>query len=277
VTPEERARTLLAVLAHPDDELLVAGTLLAQRARGDRVVILYLTQGEATDAFGPMEPTEVARRRRALAAEAADILDVEHRFLDFPDGGVTADPATARAIARVLADLRPDGLITWGRAWLKGMRHPDHRATGQAAVDALTLARIRSQVAPAEPHRAPCPPFGIRGAHSRLPAVAVDVEPWLDGILELARFYHDRIGFGDESWLRHRLRSAAEPLGLAWAEVHDAWETRPGVVEALLPAVDALEHGHPSRQGPVEEIGPVGRGSSAHSTGTSIAGEGRDG
>ena len=38
--------TLLAVLAHPDDEVLCAGTLLAQRAAGSRVVVLWLTRGK---------------------------------------------------------------------------------------------------------------------------------------------------------------------------------------------------------------------------------------
>ncbi len=245
-------RTLLAVLAHPDDELTVAGTLLAQRARGDRVVVLYLTRGEATDAFGPLPPAEVAERREALAREAAAILDVEHRFLDLPDGGVVADPETSGAIARVVADLRPDGLLTWGRAWRKGMRHPDHLATGQAAVDAVTRARIRRLVAPAEPHRAPCPVFTIRGAHSTLPEVVVDVGPHVATIFELASFYHDRIGFGDRTWLEARLRAAASPHGLEWAEALEAWETEPGVVEALLPARETASPGHPSRPGPVD-------------------------
>lgn len=45
-------RTLLVALAHPDDELGAAGTILAQRALGDRVVILWLTLGEMTEALG---------------------------------------------------------------------------------------------------------------------------------------------------------------------------------------------------------------------------------
>lgn len=252
MTSDDGERTLLAVLAHPDDELTVAGTLLAQRARGDRVVVLYLTRGESTEAFGPLPPEEVAARRGELAARAAEILDVEHRFLELPDGGVTADPATARAVARVVAELEPDGLLTWGRAWVKGMRHPDHLATGRAAVDAVTVARIRKLVAPREPWRGFCPVFTIRGAHSTLPEVVVDVEPWLDGIFELAAFYSAQIGFGDRRWLEARLKGTGAPHGLAWAEALDAWETEPGVVDSLLPAQEALEHGHPSRPGPVE-------------------------
>ena len=241
-------RTLLAILAHPDDELLAAGSLLAQRALGDRVVVLYLTRGEATGAFGSAVPAaEVARRRVSLAAEAAAILDVEHRFLDLPDCGVRATPDHARSVARVLAELHPDGLVTWGDAWVKGMRHPDHQATGKIARDSVTLARIASVVGPTSPHRGFCPVFTIRGAHSTLPRVSVNVEPYIDGILELAEFYHRALGFGDRDWLLARLRRAGAAAEQTFVEAFDAWESREGVVPALLPADEAVSVAHPTR------------------------------
>jgi len=244
--------TLLVVLAHLDDELGAAGTILAQRARGDRVVILYLTRGESTEAFGPLPAADVAARRMDMAAQAASILGVEHRFLDFPDGAVTVTPENTQAVARVLSDIQPTGLLTWGEAWVKGMRHPDHRATGRLAVDALTVARIAKLVAPATPYRGFCPVFTFRGVHSALPPVAVDVEAYRDGIFELADYYRREIGFGDREWLSTRLRTAGEPHGLPHAEVFDAWETRAGIVDTLLPAAETGSHAHPTRGAPVD-------------------------
>ncbi|MSR35874.1 MAG: hypothetical protein EXR95_04400 [Gemmatimonadetes bacterium] len=58
-----RSSTLLVVLSHPDDELGCAGAIAAQVARADRVVLLWLTRGEMTEAFGPIPTEEVARRR----------------------------------------------------------------------------------------------------------------------------------------------------------------------------------------------------------------------
>ena len=245
------AETLLVVLAHLDDELGAAGTILAQRARGDRVVVLYLTRGEATEAFGPIPPAQVAAHRMELAAQAASILDVEHRFLDFPDGAVAVTPENTQAVARVLADIQPTGLLTWGEAWVKGMRHPDHRATGRLAVDAVTIARIAKLVTPASPYRGFCPVFTFRGVHSTLPAVAVDVAAHQEGIFELADFYLREIGFGDRQWLTTRLQTAGEPFGLERAEVFDAWETRAGPVQALLPAAESGPHAHPTRGAPI--------------------------
>ncbi len=237
-------KTLLVGLAHPDDELGVAGTILAQKARGDRVVIVWLTRGEMTEAFGPIPQEEVARRREEQGRRAGEILGVTTRFLDFADTRIAATPEAAATVAKVLAEIRPDGLLTWGDAWIRGMRHPDHQAAGKIFRDAVTLARMAKVVTPLEPHREPVPVFTIRDHHSLLPETVVDVEPYLEGIHELARFYLQGIHFGDPEWLDRRLRALAEPWGVRYAETVDAWETRAGLVTSLLPAepLDALVH-----------------------------------
>lgn len=241
-------RTLLVVLAHPDDELSCAGTMLAQAARGDRVVLVWLTRGEMTGAFGPLPVEAVARRREEQGAEAARLLGVEHRFLDLPDTGLRGSPEEAARVARLIAEVRPDGMLTWGDGWVRGTRHPDHQASGKVARDAITLARIARAVEPLSAHRAFCPVFTLRDAHSALPAVAVDVSAHVERIRALGAFYHAGIGFGEAAWLEHRLRDAGRPFGLAHAEVFDAWETRPGTVGALLPA-DPGDYGmHPGRE-----------------------------
>ena len=100
--------TLLAVLAHPDDEVLCAGALLAQLAAGSRVVVLWLTRGEMTGAFGPLPTAEVAARRMELGMEVAECLGVEGRFLSFPDSAVQATPQAGDEVARVMAEIKPD-------------------------------------------------------------------------------------------------------------------------------------------------------------------------
>jgi LmbE family N-acetylglucosaminyl deacetylase len=242
-------RTLLVGLAHPDDEVGAAGTILAQRARGDRVVLVWLTRGEMTEAFGGIAQGRVAAIREEHGRLAGEILGCETRFLDLPDCGVESTPENARRVAELITEVRPDGVLTWGDAWARGMRHPDHQATGRIFRDAVTLARIAKVVAPRTPHRAAAPVFTYRGAHSVLPAVAVDVEPYLDGIFALGEFYLKRIGFGERAWIEERLRTAGAPFGLRYAEVFDAWESAPGIVPALLPAgLTNGEHIHPDRK-----------------------------
>jgi N-acetylglucosamine malate deacetylase 1 len=227
-------KTLLVALSHPDDEVGCAGTIAAHRAAGDRVVLLWLTRGELTEIYGDLELEEVAARRMEHGREAAAILGVEARFLAFPDTAVEATPGAAHQVARVVAEVRPHVVVTWGDAWARGMRHPDHQATGKVVRDAITLARLRRVVVPAEPHRDPAPVFTLRGEHSTLPERAIDVSPHLDTILELASFYRQHVGWPDETWLRDRLRRAGEPRGVAAAELFDAWESAPGLSDRLI-------------------------------------------
>ena len=241
-------QTLLVGLAHPDDEVGVAGTLLSQRAQGDRVVIVWLTRGEMTEAFGPISTDEVAKRRTEQGRAAGELLGVETRFLDFPDTALTADRGAAVEVARLIAEIRPTGLLTWGDAWVRGMRHPDHQACGKIFRDAVNLARLAKVVDPSPPHRENVPIFTLRDVYSPLPAVAVDVTPHRDRIGELADFYMHGVGFGDPGWMEHRLRDAGERWGCRYAEELDAWETGgERLVPALLPATPADHTYHPSR------------------------------
>lgn len=211
------------------------------------MVILWLTRGEMTEALGDLPAEEVARRRVEQGREAAEMLGAEPVFLHLPDTGLAAVPDAARQAAQVIAEVRPDAVVTWGDAWLRGMRHPDHQACGTIVRDAITLARIRKIVAPAQPHREPAPVFTYRGEHSRLPATVVDVEPYVSEVLDVGRYYMERVGFGDPEWLEARLADAGRRWGLRYAEEFDAWETRPGVVTALLPAEPAGRAPPPER------------------------------
>lgn len=242
------AATLLVGLAHPDDEVGAAGTIRAHKARGDRVVVVWLTRGQATGAFGDLPPAEVARRREQHGLRAGEILGVETRFLDFEDTRLMVTPDAGATVAKLVAELRPDALVTWGDAWVRGMRHPDHQACGQIFRDAVTLARIARVVAPLEPHRERVPVFTFRDVHSRLPATAVDVSRYVDTILDLASFYRRRIGFGNRDWIVSRLQIEAKPFGLQYAEVFDAWEEMPVSNQALLPAQPLGLPRHPDRE-----------------------------
>lgn len=227
-------KTLLVALSHPDDEVGCAGTIAAHSAAGDRVVLLWLTRGEMTEIYGDLPPEEVAERRMGQGREAAAILGAEAVFLEFPDTRVQATPEAAWTVARTVAEIRPDAVITWGEAWARGMRHPDHQATGKIVRDAITLARLRRVVGPAAPYRDPAPLFTLRGEFSTLPESVVDVSGHVGTVLELAAFYRERVGWPREEWLRDRLRRAGAPHGVDAAERFEAWETPPGLVDRLV-------------------------------------------
>lgn len=126
---------VLAVLAHPDDEVFRCGGTLALLARrGMRVQVLTATRGEAGSCGDPplCTPNELpALREQELRCSCA-ALDIEPpRLLDYHDGalaGVDEDEAVERVLT-VIRDLRPQVLLTWPPDGLSG--HPDHVAVSR--------------------------------------------------------------------------------------------------------------------------------------------------
>lgn len=133
------ARTLVAVLAHADDED-PAGPMFARYAReGVQVYLLIASDGGQGTGFaaarGDTSPSEQAlvQMRTMEARCAAQALGVKPPILlDFPDGKLgdyVGDRSLAyrltQRIAEELQRLHPDVIVTWGPEG--GMGHPDHR------------------------------------------------------------------------------------------------------------------------------------------------------
>ena len=146
ITAQQPPRTLVIVLAHPDDETPV-GPMLARYAReGVQVHLIVVTDGAqgGSNTTIPRGP-ELARARAEEAACAAKALGAQPPvLLGFPDaklGDFLADPPLlyrlTDRLAAELARLHPDVLLTWGADG--GTGHPDHRLVG-SLVTQLVLA-----------------------------------------------------------------------------------------------------------------------------------------
>jgi LmbE family N-acetylglucosaminyl deacetylase len=130
----DRAPSLLAVFAHPDDESLAAGGLLAWCASlGGRVAVLCLTRGELRVPDGG---ADVRAGELAAAAAVLGVQDV--RLRDFRDGYLTWEPGEAiEAEIQAAIDLvAPDLIVTFdadGLYW-----HPDHVAVHERTTAVVT-------------------------------------------------------------------------------------------------------------------------------------------
>jgi N-acetyl-1-D-myo-inositol-2-amino-2-deoxy-alpha-D-glucopyranoside deacetylase len=148
-------RCLLAVFAHPDDEVLYGGLLADAAARGARVVLAPATRGEAGRVLDPaMAPVDdMAALRSVEAEQACRALGVEGpRFLGFHDSGRGArlrrdDPRAlvnvdflelVRAVVDLIADVRPHVVVT--HEPLGGYYHPDHITVHRAVTAAFFAA-----------------------------------------------------------------------------------------------------------------------------------------
>jgi LmbE family N-acetylglucosaminyl deacetylase len=131
-THDLEGRSLLAVFAHPDDESLASGGLLAWcAARGARVSLLCLSRGESGRAGGDGSKLGEIRGRELRDAAAALGL-AEVAVLDHPDGMLPwLEPGTlARDIEAAIVAGRPDVVVTFGADGLYW--HPDHIAVHDA-------------------------------------------------------------------------------------------------------------------------------------------------
>jgi LmbE family N-acetylglucosaminyl deacetylase len=132
----------LHIAAHPDDlDFGVAGTTATLTSGGDEVVYCLVTDGEAGGFDSSISRQRMAEIRREEQTAAAKVVGVsELYFIGFPDGAVEANLALRRALARVIRQVEPHVVVTqspernYERIYGS---HPDHRATGQAALDAV--------------------------------------------------------------------------------------------------------------------------------------------
>ena len=176
------ARRLLIVHAHPDDESLFTGHIIAERlAAGAEVYVLTLTRGER----GKVKLEELKGlegQLRAMGAFRAGELKValselakagsklHHSFAGtraFLDSGMRINPmgrptkkhrtdemalasastaVIAEDIERVIKDFKPDAILTYNSKG--GYGHPDHKMAHQATAMAIRQYRRQTRRAP---------------------------------------------------------------------------------------------------------------------------------
>ncbi|GAB2462845.1 PIG-L deacetylase family protein [Streptosporangium sandarakinum] len=139
---ENEIGRVLVVTAHPDDvDFAAAGTIAQFTDRGVEVVYCIVTDGDAGGFDRELDNTGMAELRRTeqtAAAKAVGVTDL--RFLGHRDGTLVPGLELRRDIARVIRQVRPDLVITHTperNYSFIAPSHPDHRAVGASALDAV--------------------------------------------------------------------------------------------------------------------------------------------
>jgi len=139
----DSSQRILVILAHPDDpEFFCGATITRWVMAGHHVIYCLLTCGEKGTKDLTLESNELCCIRQNEQRAAATVLGVEEvNFLNHPDGYLVPDINLRRDITRVIRTIRPDILVTCDPQTLftlnAGLNHPDHRAAGQATLDAV--------------------------------------------------------------------------------------------------------------------------------------------
>jgi len=135
--------SVMVVVAHPDDaEFMAAGTVAKWTRAGATATYVIVTKGDKGTEHPEMTPSRLAEIREREQRAAGTILGVKNFvFMGYPDGYLEHTLDLRRDIARLIRQHRPEVVICFdptNRFFSDTyVNHPDHRASGDATIDAV--------------------------------------------------------------------------------------------------------------------------------------------
>jgi LmbE family N-acetylglucosaminyl deacetylase len=236
--------TMMAVLAHPDDEIFGMGSVLAAyAAQGVAVYLLTATRGSCSW-FGLPEPQssqpefytqkeqEYQNSARQMGINSLTLLDYPGGELDLAD-----QPEISAVISTHLRRVRPQVVVTFSPDGHSG--HPDHIAISQ-----LTHAAVLRAADPQDPPGSSLPPHRVSKLYYQVDSrkLARLVET-VFGSLSLSVNGSTRSPPGWEEWMLSCRVSVGDHWRTAWNAIlcRQAWlsgfSTLAGLDEKILAAL----------------------------------------
>jgi len=206
---------ILVILAHPDDPEFFCGAALAKWSRaGHKITYCLLTCGDKgfnSTTHPDMTPETLCAIRHDEQRAAADVIGAGAvHFLDREDGYLVPDLSLRRDVVRLIRREKPDILVTCDPQNLfavYGLNHPDHRAAGQAVLDAVFPAAGSRVFFPEllaeglEPHM----PKEVWCSLTSQPNTILDVTDTWD--VKLAALLNHKSQIGDVEKFKERMKS----------------------------------------------------------------------
>lgn len=208
VAPDELPsgpKRIAVVMAHPDDaEFVCAGAVARWASEGHQVTYVLLTSGDKGSDDPAVTPEQLVATREAEQREACHRLGVEEVvFLRHPDAMLVPDLVLRRELVAVIRRLRPDVIVCQDPTvrWVEQsyLNHPDHRAAGEATLDAVYPAARDRMTFPEllaeglEPHKV----REVYLAGAKDPDVWIDITACMDVKLSALRAHASQLGDWD--------------------------------------------------------------------------------
>jgi LmbE family N-acetylglucosaminyl deacetylase len=217
--PEQpSSQRVMGIFAHPDDpEFFCGGTFARWAAEGKAITFVLATSGDKGSSDLTISSEQLVAIREAEERAAATRLGVQEViFLRYPDGELQPTLELRRQLTRLIRLKRPDIVVTndptarwYGTHYIN---HPDHRAIGEAALDAvfpaardhLTFPELY-RVEGLEPHKVT--QVYVCGTHD--PSIKIDVTRYLETKIAALREHHSQIA--DMEDMARRQRENVDP------------------------------------------------------------------
>ncbi len=129
---------VMVIAPHPDDDLIgCGGSILKHLSQGDKVSIIYITNGDAEN--HDYKPEKFTQLRKEETRRAANVIGLSSIiFLEQPVWEI--DPGqTRKELLKLIRSIKPDA------CYIPPSRdnHPDHRLVNRIALDALSASPSR--------------------------------------------------------------------------------------------------------------------------------------
>lgn len=206
-------KRVMGIFAHPDDPEFFAGASFARwAAEGAALTFVLATSGDKGSADLEMTSDRLIEIREQEERAAAAALGVsEVIFLRYRDGELVPSLELRRDLVRILRMKKPDIVVTCDPMTMYwpggGINHPDHRAIGEATIDAVyPTARDRLNFPELERdelldvHKVQ----QVYLAGTRDPNVRVDVTRYMDH--KIAALYHHVSQIADMEAMAQRVK-----------------------------------------------------------------------
>lgn len=226
----EKVERAIVVAAHPDDlETMAGGTFALLIQRGVKIFSVNCTLGDIGSHDPRFSRFSLATTRLAETEEAAKVLGLAQNFnLERHDGELVASLELRAQLARLYRLTQADTLFTFDPFWA-GQIHPDHRAAGQAALDAYMPAKMplyRPEQLTEPGASLGCLERIFLFSTDREPDIFIDVTPVYETKLAtcLAHFSQFPKGLEDLEWLKELDGAKGKVIGVPYAEAFKQME-----------------------------------------------------
>jgi LmbE family N-acetylglucosaminyl deacetylase len=230
---EYEARRVMVVVAHPDDaEFMAAGTIAKWATGGKEITYVLCTSGDKGSSEKSTSPAELAEARRKEQQAAAARLGVSQVvFLGYEDGVLQNTLELRRDIVRQIRRFKPDVIVCqdpttrWSAQGY--LNHPDHRAVGDATLDAVYPSARDPLVFPEllaeglEPHKV----REVYAGGTNYADVWIDIGDTVEAKIEALLAHESQVGNGTRpaDWdlatvIRERAQAVAEGQDMQYAE-----------------------------------------------------------
>jgi LmbE family N-acetylglucosaminyl deacetylase len=214
------------IFAHPDDiEFGVAGTAAKWAKRGSEVTYVVITDGNVGSHDRELTAAQLAEIRLGEQKAAADVAGAKNCiFLGYFDGLLVPSLELRKELVKLIRIHKPNVVVCGDPTmYFRGDRinHPDHRAAGKAAIDAV-FPSSEMHLLHKEFEEEGITPHKVNYVYVSTYDDAnfyVDVSESIDTKIEALRQHTSQLGDWDpEERMKTRAAEVGKRVGFAYAE-----------------------------------------------------------